>query len=730
MNVGCQLPKAEFSLFEKAGQARQRLVRGSGRTHDRSRGQKRSVPKQPDMACGTQIGSNPCLVVNRGHGFMPNLESDVVGQVERLPLKPSEANALLPLYEAVSNSLHAIQDRFGDKRIASDGRVDIRLTREEVDAGLGPVCGFEIADNGVGLNDDNYRSFLTPFSVLKMKRGGKGVGRLGWLKVFDDIRVHSAYHTAEGIASRDFNFILRKTNQIAVRTEGLNGHTDVGTTVTLKSWLGAFGPKCPMKTVTIAQRIIGHFLPIFAGDKAPAIYLHDEEDGVIDLKAEFAGKVKRTVEDLIDIEIDGDMQPFIIRHMQCDKSIRPRGGQNHWLCFCADDRGVKEYAIDEQIGLALLDGEDIYVGTVTSDFLDKHVNPQRTDFTFEAEDGRSIRRRLATSVRDFLGEYLESAMAQKKFVVNSIIMKNPQYLYLQGEIDTFVRSLKPNSIGEEDIYQEMSLHRLRRQRHFNGMKQDINSAKQYTSAIAEKVEEYKAFIVDDQKGALAEYVARRKSVLDLFNKMLGFEGPEDTRHHLEEAVHSLICPMRVDSHQLEIEDHNLWILDDRLAFFSFFASDRPLSQISGSASGREPDMAVFYDSCIAWRESDRVCDTVILVEFKRPGLPDYTDKNDPYMQLMDYVTLFKAGKTVKDRKGRVINGIGNNTAFHCYIVADLTEGLQKRLRGRFQPTPDGRGLFGYTTNPDAYVEVIPYAKLLLDAQARNAIFFEKLGLNN
>jgi hypothetical protein len=43
--------------------------------------------------------------------------------------------------------------------------------------------------------------------------------------------------------------------------------------------------------------------------------------------------------------------------------------------------------------------------------------------------------------------------------------------------------------------------------------------------------------------------------------------------------------------------------------------------------------------------------------------------------------------------------------------------------------PDGKGLFGYTRNPDTYAEVIPYDKLLLDAQARNAIFFDKLGLN-
>jgi hypothetical protein len=57
---------------------------------------------------------------------------------------------------------------------------------------------------------------------------------------------------------------------------------------------------------------------------------------------------------------------------------------------------------------------------------------------------------------------------------------------------------------------------------------------------------------------------KRKSVLDLLDKFLGFANVETERHHLEEAVHSLVCPMRTDSAALEIDDHNLWIVDDRL----------------------------------------------------------------------------------------------------------------------------------------------------------------------
>ena len=137
------------------------------------------------------------------------------------------------------------------------------------------------------------------------------------------------------------------------------------------------------------------------------------------------------------------------------------------------------------------------------------------------------------------------------------------------------------------------------------MRRDIDSAPKYDDAIADKIEEYKHYILDDKKGSLAEYVTKRKAVLDLLDKMRGFSESTDETHHLEDAIHQLICPMRVESNELHIDDHNLWILDDRLAFYNFFASDRPIKSYTESDSGREPDIAFFYDSCVAWRESER-----------------------------------------------------------------------------------------------------------------------------
>ena len=659
---------------------------------------------------------------------MPDLITDIMGHVERLPLRPSSENALLPMYEAVSNSLHAIQDRFGDEEASTKGRIEIDVIRADTDEENPRIVGFRISDNGVGFNEDNYLSFRTPFTRAKIQRGGKGIGRLGWLKVFESISVHSTYENGKDIEHRAFNFVLRDREQLE-ETGYESCPTDgPGSIVYLKDFMGAFGSKCPAKTNTLVQRIISHFLPVFTSDKPPRIHLIDSI--TVDLKSEFDGMTRDQKEELVEIVLDDQIEPIIIKHMRCDKRIRPRGNNNHWLVFSANDRGVKEYAIDEQLGLGLLNDDEIYVGAVTGDFLDATVNTQRTDFTISEDESKEIRRRVADRVRDYLGIFIEEALSEKKRVTRTLIQRYPQYLYVSDTLDEFVKDLKPNSTGEEAIYLEMSQKHFRRQKHFVGVERDIQSAVDHSEAIAEKVDEYQKYIVDDQKGALATYVVRRKAILDLLEKLKGFDEQSDEKHHLEDAVHELICPMRVDSLQLQIEDHNLWILDDRLAFFNFFASDKQIRTYMDGDSSERPDIAFFYDACVAWREHDRSADSVVLVEFKRPGRDDYTPEANPLRQTINYINLLRSAQTVRDLGGGVISGVSERTAFQCYIIADITQKLEQQLYGfPLSRTPDGRGMFGYIDNPRAFVEIIPYEKLLSDAQQRNAIFFSKLGMN-
>jgi hypothetical protein len=176
-----------------------------------------------------------------------------------------------------------------------------------------------------------------------------------------------------------------------------------------------------------------------------------------------------------------------------------------------------------------------------------------------------------------------------------------------------------------------------------------------------------------------------------------------------------------------LEDHNLWLLDDRLAFFHHFASDKNVSSYANVDAKERPDLAFFYDCCVAWRQGENA-DTVVLVEFKKPLRDDYTSGRDPVQQILQYVETLRTERTLPDINGKPIRGVNPSTAFHCYVVADITPTFRERIIGRFARTPDGDGYFGYTQEPPAFVEIVPYGKILRDAKLRNAVFFKTLGI--
>jgi len=133
------------------------------------------------------------------------------------------------------------------------------------------------------------------------------------------------------------------------------------------------------------------------------------------------------------------------------------------------------------------------------------------------------------------------------------------------------------------------------------LSEEISKKGAMSAEIEASIDAYRGMISIDQKGVLAEYVMRRKAVLDLFDRLREYEDPEKEKPHREAAMHSLICPMGVDSTKLEFDDHNLWMVDDRLAFFAYFASDKRLKSYVDSDSIERPDITFFYDTCFAWR---------------------------------------------------------------------------------------------------------------------------------
>lgn len=653
---------------------------------------------------------------------MADLESDIVGRVNRLPLRPSEKTTLLPLMEAISNSVYSITDLYGDQA-AARGRITVGIHRDKDSR----VTGFDVIDNGIGFTDENYRSFKTPDSRLKEKRGGKGVGRLAWLKVFNQISIDSTYSSGAEWRRRCFDFRLAERNQLEEH-EATPEEKAHRTLVSFKGFTPNFDGRAPVTPGVIQNRIAAHFIPLFVAGNAPKVTVEDE-DGLTEIEALFSESIVEQTTETVPMGEGEDAFELTVWSLKCSRRMRFNPPAFNYAFIAGDSRSVIEYPIDEQLGLKALDGEYVYVGCASSPYLDQKVNSERTAFTLDTGEIDEVKRSVASAARRFLHPYIAKALAKKVETGRELIAENPQFLYMADELEDFAQSLQPNAFAKEEIFLEMSRSRFRRQKRFSGVEQSIKTGGLLKEPLTEKVNEYTRYIADEKRGALAEYVTKRKAVLDLFENLLEYNDPEKETYNKEDALHQLFCPMRIDSKGLTIEDHNLWLLDDRLAFFNYFASDKLLNQYTTLPDDERPDLAFFYDACVAWREREET-DTVVIVEFKRPMREDYSKGKDPVQQVLSYVRRLKETSGETDIRGRAITGIRPSTSFHCYVVADITPTLEERIIGRFEKTPDGQGYFGYTTNPSAFVEIIPFGKVMRDARLRNAIFFQKLGITS
>lgn len=209
---------------------------------------------------------------------------------------------------------------------------------------------------------------------------------------------------------------------------------------------------------------------------------------------------------------------------------------------------------------------------------------------------------------------------------------------------------------------------------------------------------------------------------------------EQGKYVKEEVVHRLIMPMRTTSDETPPDACNLWLVDERLAFHNFLASDKSIKSMSitDSDSALEPDLLALRLTGVPMlvAEGERMPLAAITVaEIKRPMRNDVgtgADK-DPIDQALNYLEKVREGK-VKTASGRPIPQSDQVPGF-CYIISDLTPTMRRRCKqADLRGTPDGLGYFGYNTNYKAYIEVFSFDRLLNLATERNRAFFDRLGL--
>lgn len=116
---------------------------------------------------------------------MPELlKPDMQAILARTNLARHTGGFLLPVLEAMSNSIHSINDRFSEATASTKGNIKVVVTDGETD----DTFTVTICDNGEGLDDENMHAFLTPFTGRKLRKNGQGFGRFIGLKFLKGYR--------------------------------------------------------------------------------------------------------------------------------------------------------------------------------------------------------------------------------------------------------------------------------------------------------------------------------------------------------------------------------------------------------------------------------------------------------------------------------------------------------------------------------------------------------------
>lgn len=681
------------------------------------------------------------------------MEIDLIGRVNntRLPV----SRPLLPLLECVVNSIQAIEESGRSK-----GRIDVHVERDTSqgvltggDDSLHPVRSFTVRDNGVGFTDQNYRCFEIADSTLKLGRGNKGVGRFLWLKAFREARIESEFQSNGGWQRRTFDY--RKTKD-GIHDERVEPIKDDGTamlpqtTVQLRDMLPEYQKTCPRGLDTIAERVLEHLLVFFVNDTCPTLVLFDQDGTSVNVNELFREAVKS---DIVERRFKARNHDFRIQFL----SLYTGRESKHRLFLCAQKREVINESIQSHLpdlSGKITDANNqpfVVQAYVSGDYLDRNFNPERTAFYFaEEEEGedtagtgaqgtidfpdqltkRVLLQGIVKEVKEFLSPFLEEIRTQKHKRIETFVKGTaPQYRPLLKQNYQDLLDRIPSTASDEKL--DIELHRA-----MNTVELDlktktarIKNSKIETVEQQEKYkEEYERLLEQENeigKSNLAKYVIHRRTILELFDQALKLK--DDGKYSLEEAVHKTIFPLRATSDDIRPEQQNLWMIDERLSYHWYLASDRQLKKIApvkGVESRLEPDLIIF-NLPFAFTETHPPFQSIVIIEFKRPGRQDYGDGN-PVEQVYTYIDEIAQGKAT-DKNGRPITV--KQLPFYAYIICDLTTEI-KRIAKQYSmiECPDGLGYFHFNQNYNCYTEIISFTKLFEDAKKRNRILFEKLGL--
>jgi hypothetical protein len=591
------------------------------------------------------------------------MDNDFKRRVERNTILKYE-NALSPLFEAVMNSIDAIRD--ANQTL---GTIEINIDRDRSQARLSddstldahPIKSFTIRDNGIWFTDAHFNAFNMADTAFRADRGGKGVGRFVWLKAFDHAEINSTFIGDDGKRyTRTFDLRLTKQGTEPRPLRIAEPTVPIGTEVRLCNYRTKYQNAVPKPADVIARRLIEHFLQYFVMGLMPTTVILDSGNKYL-LQKIFSEEVDERTQSHSSFTVSG--QSFTIRHFLVAHSFQGA----HRLYFCSDDQMVLSKPLAGKIhnlgGAIHHEGNSLtYAGYVSGHYLNDCSNSERTSFDISTDEDSSFgpcwESLLSGAIEQasaFLEPYTRPIKEQKDERIRTFARNvRPRFRFVVKHRQDLVDTIPPN-VSDEKLDQELyRINQIFEADIESRAAKILDSLQHGPTDWAVFRAQYDSFLEEwNESGIakLAEHVVHRKATLDFLKASVRITGSGE--YNLEKAVHKLIFPLNSTSDDLGPEQMNLWIIDEKLAYHYYLASNKEFrTQEVKIDSQKKPDIIIYHGPA-ALVENEAPFSSITILEFKRPLRDDYTSKDNPVRQVCEYIEIIKSGNAT-DRTGRPI----------------------------------------------------------------------------
>ncbi|AUJ65668.1 ATPase (plasmid) [Aestuarium zhoushanense] len=591
-------------------------------------------------------------------------------------------------------------------------------------------------DNGSGFDEANLSAFLTPLTGNKYERGGKGFGRFMAFKVYSQVFYSSGQKKPDGTLTKGcyrYDPFSNDDNLIVVKeTDGAGAHPhDCGVTVSMRSPKADFEDYFVLEgkdrkhnhtAEDIVSAVLDHFLIEFIQKKVPKHFVLTIQGATFNLYKYFHESLAVGGSRKEEVVIGTETVEITFDYFK----VGEEHAKKHRLYFYANNRAASDL---ENISSGLnsnpfteMKGEEefryYYLVAVSSDFFKSSQSRDRiTNLHAKIHHNKtkkSIKDHLIAMAKahilDLEQTYTSDRRLKMKEHVDHLIAIDPLLRRGLGG-KTSEEFVKKRGITEtrEQLAQDLFVERFRQKFDFTKLSEET-SVEDLVRLVRDKIPE-------DAKEALAVYVAYRNNVIQVFRQLLN---KDDDGLATEDKVHKLIYPRYRDSEQIDYASHNLWLIDDDLAYARYISSDRTPEGNARRKGEFAHDLLINND------------DELMIVEMKRPQKKDYdstkeADTKNPVDQLKNQVLDIRERGKVITSGGREIS-IDATSMVRGYILADWNDKLERYLKTEdfIRTNFGGQMAYRYYRELNLIIEVLAFDRLIDRASNRNEAFVSML----